>query len=184
MTALGSAIAAKDGDLCYGGGDMGCMGLLARAVLAGGGGVTGVIPSFMLTPGGKFAGGLHGATVEVKDMHERKLKMLEMADAVVACPGGIGTLEELTELLSWVVLGVTNVSIGLLDVEGYWTPFVALLRHMVDAGFMKERFMDAFVIAPTAEELLAKLDVHKAPEALLPASAYETFHDKATKADV
>lgn len=135
-TALGRTLAQAGVGLVFGGGRAGLMGAVADAALAAGGEVTGVIPGFLhdreLTH--------HGVTHlhVVGSMHERKLLMAERADAFIALPGGIGTLEELVEVMTWSQLGILRRPIGLLDVDGFWAPFTALLGHLDAQGFVRE----------------------------------------------
>jgi uncharacterized protein (TIGR00730 family) len=120
--------------LVYGGGDVGLMGAVADAVLRGGGEVIGVIPEALVTR--------EVAHLEVTDlrvvgsMHERKALMADLADGFVALPGGLGTFEELCEILTWSQLGLHTKPCGVLDVAGFWGPFLALLDHAVDEGFV------------------------------------------------
>jgi uncharacterized protein (TIGR00730 family) len=130
---LGTALAAHGIKLVYGGGQRGLMGLLADAALAAGGRVMGIIPEAM-----RAAEGAHeGATelVVVDTMHERKRLMAEQADAFAILPGGVGTLDETFEILSWRQLRLHDKAIFLVDVAGYWRPLRALLDHIVAAGF-------------------------------------------------
>ncbi|HET6510413.1 MAG TPA: TIGR00730 family Rossman fold protein [Baekduia sp.] len=133
----GAAIAElvrRGSDVVYGGGSLGLMGVLADAALRGGGRVTGVIPRFL----DNREIGHHGVTDlrVVETMHERKMLMAELADAFLVLPGGIGTLEEVVEMLSWSQLGLHRKPIGLLDVDGFWEPLVALLDHMTEQRFV------------------------------------------------
>lgn len=142
---LGDLLANKRIALVYGGGGVGLMGLVANAALKGGGRVVGVIPRFLLQ---REAG--HPAlseTVVVETMHERKLQMFERSDAFVVLPGGIGTLEELFEVLSWRTLGLHTKPIVIVDQGGYWQPLAALLRGVVESGFAERTHLDhvAFV---------------------------------------
>jgi uncharacterized protein (TIGR00730 family) len=136
---LGTDMAKSGLDLVYGAGGIGLMGTVARAVLAGGGHVTGVIPDF-----------LKSREVDLKeiqelivtrDMHERKMLMFERADAFVALPGGIGTLEELIEQLTWAQLGQHKKPVIIANIAGFWDPLVALLGHMHATGFLNKPFM-------------------------------------------
>jgi uncharacterized protein (TIGR00730 family) len=142
---LGRLLAGERMTLVYGGGGVGLMGVLANAALAAGGRVVGVIPRFLLR---REAG--HPAlseTVVVETMHERKLQMFERSDAFVVLPGGLGTLEEFFEVLSWRSLGLHTKPIVILDQGGYWDPLAALLRQVVDGGFADPSHLDhvAFV---------------------------------------
>ena len=142
---LGQLLARESIALVYGGGGVGLMGLVANAALKGGGRVVGVIPRFLLQ---REAG--HPAlseTVVVETMHERKLQMFERSDAFVVLPGGIGTLEEFFEVLSWRTLGLHTKPIVIVDEGGYWQPLAALLRGIVEGGFAEPTHLDhvAFV---------------------------------------
>ena len=128
------------------------MGLVANAALKAGGHVVGVIPRFLLK---REAG--HPAlseTVVVETMHERKLQMFERSDAFVVLPGGIGTLEELFEVLSWRTLGLHSKPIVMVDQGGYWQPLAALLRGVVEGGFAERTHLDHVAFVSRLEELL------------------------------
>ena len=133
--ATAAALLDRGIGLVYGGGDVGLMGVVADAVLAGGGEVIGVIPEALVTR--------EVAHLEVTDlrvvgsMHERKALMADLADGFVALPGGLGTFEELSEILTWSQLGLHDKPCGVLDVEAFWAPFLTLLDHAVDEGFIR-----------------------------------------------
>jgi uncharacterized protein (TIGR00730 family) len=130
---LGALLAREGITLVYGGGGVGLMGLLANSALDGGGKVVGIIPRFLLQ---REAG--HPALTEtlvVETMHERKLEMFERSEGFVVLPGGIGTLEELFEVLSWRTLGLHTKPIVIVDQNGYWESLEALLRAVVKGGF-------------------------------------------------
>lgn len=131
---LGGLIAQGKHTLVYGGGAVGSMGAVAEGALAAGGEVIGVLPRFMdeLEWGHRQLSMLH----VVESMHERKLKMLEMADAVVALPGGSGTLEELFEAITWKRLGLISAPIVMLNTNGFYRPVVELLEHAIAQRFM------------------------------------------------
>lgn len=137
-TELGRQLAAAGLRLVYGGGDHGLMGAVATGVLANGGKVTGVIPQFLLDwehpDGGEDLSGIDMITVP--DMHTRKHMMFEEADAFVALPGGIGTLEELVEMLTWAQLKRHTKPVAVLNINGFWDPFAELMDHMQSAGFL------------------------------------------------
>jgi hypothetical protein len=132
---FGRLLAESHVGLVYGGGGLGLMGEIAQSVLAHGGRVTGIIPEFLSVKERM----LRNATeaIVVSDMHQRKKLMFDRSDAFVAMPGGIGTLEELVEQLTWAQLGRHNKPIVLLDVEGFWSPFLGLLAHMRAEGFIR-----------------------------------------------
>jgi uncharacterized protein (TIGR00730 family) len=149
---LGRTMAQNGVGLVYGGGGLGLMGEIARTVLAHGGRVTGIIPEFLSVKEHM----LRGATEMnvVKDMHQRKRLMFEKADAFVALPGGIGTLEELVEQLTWAQLGRHSKPIVLVDVEGYWSPLVELLEHLRREGFIRQGMEVCLRTVDRAEDVL------------------------------
>ena len=156
-TELGARLAAAGIGLVYGGGRVGLMGLLADAALAGGGQVIGIIPSRLRDA--KLA---HtGATelVVVETMHERKRLMAEKADAFAILPGGIGTLDELFEILSWKQLGLHHKPILLAAIGGYWAPLCALIEHIVTKGFARPEARELVRVVPTIAALMATLEV-------------------------
>lgn len=149
---LGELLAREGITLVYGGGGVGLMGLVANASLKGGGRVVGIIPRFLLR---REAG--HPAlteTIVVETMHERKLEMFERSDAFVVLPGGIGTLEELFEVLSWRTLGLHDKPIVIVDHGDYWGPLAALLRSIVDGGFAERSHLDHLAFIGDLKDLL------------------------------
>jgi uncharacterized protein (TIGR00730 family) len=149
---MGALLARERITLVYGGGGVGLMGLVANAALKGGGRVVGVIPRFLLQ---REAG--HPAlteTVVVESMHERKLEMFERSDAFVVLPGGIGTLEELFEVLSWRTLGLHTKPIVIVDQGAYWEPLAALLRSVVEGGFAERNHLDHLAFVRDLGDLL------------------------------
>jgi len=159
--SLGANIARAGLTLIYGGSKFGLMGDVASSALAHGAKVVGVMPT------GLFRGELvhQGLTelVEVKDMHERKAKMGELSDAYIALPGGFGTFEELFEVISWAQLGIHQKPIGLLNVEGYYSPLIELVNHAVRAGFVQETHKALFVSAEDSQTLVQKLQDDERP---------------------
>lgn len=147
--------------LVYGGGSLGLMGVLADAALEAGGTVTGVIPRFL----DDKEVGHHGVTDlrVVETMHERKMLMADLADAFLVLPGGIGTLEEVVEMLSWSQLGLHRKPIGLLDVDGFWQPLVALLDHMTAQRFVGVDHRKLIVSDPDPMVLLDAMEAWEAP---------------------
>ena len=157
------AILAKNGiGLIYGGGAIGIMGELSRAVLDNGGGATGIIPEFLVAREHAVKG-QHGLIV-TRDMHERKRKMFEMADAFVALPGGVGTLEEIVEQMTWAQLGRHKKPILLANIEGFWQPLCALLDHMKALEFIRGDLNFDLLVADKVEDILPML--RKAAEAV------------------
>jgi uncharacterized protein (TIGR00730 family) len=152
--AIGAEIARRGQRLVYGGGDVGTMGVLARSALAAGGKVTGVIPRklYEIVDHVELT-----ELVVAADMHERKARMYETADAFVALPGGIGTLDELFEAWTWRCIGYHDKPIGVLDVAGYYEPLLCFLRSMVDRGFFPLEHFEDLVVETDAAALLDKL---------------------------
>jgi uncharacterized protein (TIGR00730 family) len=152
---FGGILAQNGIGLVYGGGGDGMMGTLARAVLDGGGHVTGIIPEFLT----RREHALRGAQelVVTRDMHERKRKMFEMSDAFVALPGGVGTLEELVEQLTWVQLGRHRKPVLLANIKGFWQPLRALFDHMRALEFIRGDLNFELLVANTADDILPML---------------------------
>jgi uncharacterized protein (TIGR00730 family) len=142
--------------LVYGGASIGLMGVLADTVARTGGDVIGVIPRALVDREIAHSG-LADLRV-VGSMHERKALMTELADAFVALPGGMGTLDELAEAVTWGQLGIHAKPCGLLDVEGYYTDFLAFLDHGAAEGFLRPEHRDALVVETDPEELLDRLE--------------------------
>lgn len=149
---LGRDMARRGIGLVYGGGSLGLMGQVARSVLAGGGHVTGIIPHF-LSNKEKMLKDVQ-ELIMVDDMHQRKRLMFERADAFVALPGGIGTLEELVEQLTWAQLGQHNKPIVLANINGFWTPFLKLLGHMRDQSFIRQGLEVKFVSVDKVADII------------------------------
>lgn len=153
---LGKNIAAAGANLVYGGGDRGLMGIVARTVEANGGGVTGIIPEFLSAREKKFEQA--NELIVVPDMHTRKQMMFEKADAFVALPGGIGTLEELVEQLTWVQLDQHDKPVLLADVGGFWRPLLTLLEHMRENGFIRPGFEVRYSVAEIMSDVMPMLE--------------------------
>jgi uncharacterized protein (TIGR00730 family) len=150
---LGRHMAQAGIGLVYGGGGLGLMGELARAVLAEKGRVTGIIPRF-LSKKERMLREAHEMIV-VDDMHQRKKLMFDRSDAFVALPGGIGTLEELVEQLTWAQLGRHAKPVVLVDVEGFWKPLLDLLQHMRSQGFIRQAMDVPFTTVDGADGVVA-----------------------------
>jgi len=153
--ALGKSLAQGGVRLVYGGGSVGMMGAVARAVLKHGGKVTGIIPEFLFRREQPDA--QNEELIVTRDMHERKQKMFERADAFVALPGGIGTLEELVEQLTWVQIGQHKKPLLLVNINGFWEPLRDLLEHMEKLGFIYGDVQNSLLIADRPEDVLPKL---------------------------
>ena len=152
---FGRLIAAEGIRLVYGGGNVGLMGALADSALQAGGEVIGVIPERMVA----WEVAHHGLTElhRVGSMHERKLKMAELADAFVALPGGVGTLEEIFEVLTWTQLGIHSKPCAFLDVEQYYAGLFQFLDHMAEQRFIKREHLASLLRGDDPRELLIKL---------------------------
>lgn len=149
---LGEILAANDLQLIYGGGHRGLMGKIADTVLAGGGKVTGIIPGFMCDVEWNHTGLTN--LILVESMHERKEKLATMADAVVALPGGCGTMEELLEVITWKRLGIFTKPIIICNVSGYFDPLIEMLNRSVDENFMGEEHRKMWDVVETADQVL------------------------------
>ncbi|MFP7673429.1 TIGR00730 family Rossman fold protein [Marivita sp. S0852] len=153
--ALGRAIADEGWRLVYGAGDVGLMGLTARAAQKAGGDTFGVIPAHLL----EWEVGKRDLTsfIVTETMHERKKVMLMNADAIVVLPGGAGSLDEFFEALTWRQLGLHSKPIMLLDVDGYWAPLSGLLQHVVDQGFADASLLDFVATTTSASDTILAL---------------------------
>lgn len=152
---LGRAMGAAGIGLVYGGGSIGLMGIMARSVMEAGGHVTGIIPQF-LKEREVMLETAHDLVV-TGDMHERKRAMFDRADAFVALPGGIGTLEELVEIMTWAQLGQHRKPVLMANINGFWDPLVALLRHMGDEGFIRSGFEVSYLVAERVADVVPML---------------------------
>jgi uncharacterized protein (TIGR00730 family) len=161
---LGENLAAQGIALVYGGGNVGLMGKVAEGVMAKGGHVTGVIPEHLL----KMEVGHTGLSelVVVDTMHTRKHRMFELADAFVVLPGGLGTLDETFEILTWKQLGLHCKPVVLLDAQGFWEPLLTLVDSMIAAGFVAPRHRDLFAVAKSAEEVVPLAMASETPSAV------------------
>jgi hypothetical protein len=154
--ATAAAMVERGVDLVYGGGRLGLMGLIADNVLAGGGKVFGVIPRALVQLEVAHTGLTELHTVET--MHERKATMTDLADAFLALPGGIGTLDELFEAWSWNALGYHKKPFCLLNVEGYWDGMIEFIDHATESGFLSAQRREQLLVAGTPGEALDLLD--------------------------
>ena len=157
---LGQTLAAHDIELVYGGADIGLMGKVADTVLHAGGTVIGVIPK-------SFAHKVsHLGITElyvVDSMHERKAKMFDLSDGFIALPGGYGTVEEITELLTWAQLGLNGKPCGLINVNGYFDALLSFFDSAVTEGFVKQEHRDMLLVGTTPEDILVKIYDYEAP---------------------
>ncbi len=148
---FGAQLAEAGIGLVFGGGGDGLMGRIARATLAGGGRVTGVIPTFLIRKERALVEAQE--MIVVADMHERKRLMYERADAFVALPGGVGTLEELAEQLTWAKLMRHHKPILIADIAGFWRPLLGVFAHMRNFEFMHDGFDEHYLVAERAEDI-------------------------------
>jgi uncharacterized protein (TIGR00730 family) len=167
--SFGKILAENGVRLVYGGGSIGLMGAVAEAVLEHGGDALGIIPEFLTRK--ERPRQLAQETIITRDMHERKQKMFEHADAFVALPGGIGTLEELVEQMTWAQLGRHKKPILVANINGYWNPFLTLIEHMGTQKFLPGAPRVECLVANRVEDILPKLqqanrDVSEAEKAM------------------
>ncbi len=167
---LGSALAIQKIGLVYGGYGEGLMGALSGAVLAQGGSVCGVTPRGLFGDGKPHAPNVQ--LIEVEDMHARKQKMMQLADAFIALPGGVGTYEELFETFSWAQLGLHQKPIGLLNIAGFFDPLLAMLRHTAEQGFMGQQALGRLLVFEEPRLLLQQLAVEM-PTIQLPGEIHQ-----------
>ncbi|MAP53852.1 TIGR00730 family Rossman fold protein [Altibacter sp.] len=158
---LGETFAQREITLVYGAAKIGVMGIIAKATLDAGGKVTGVIPGFLKKKEVVHLGLTQLITTD--NMHERKLRMQELSDGFIAMPGGIGTLEELFEILTWLQLGLHTKPIGLLNINGFYNDLLQLLETMVRKGFVAMETYELLLVDTTLHGLLEKMSQFKAP---------------------
>lgn len=158
--ALGRAMALSGIRLVYGGGTKGIMGAVAAGVLSNGGDVTGIIPEFLVDmEATRHSLGQLSELIITKDMHERKHMMFERADAFVTLPGGIGTLEEIVEIMTWAQLGRHGKPMVFANINGFWDPMLELIRHMRDQGFIhRSHLLRPLVIGDVEQIVPAIID--------------------------
>src|SRR5271170_2996287 len=158
---LGGVLAARGIALVYGGGRIGLMGLMADACLQAGGQVIGIIPEFLRS---REVG--HGAVTElvvVDSMHLRKQTMFDRSDGFVILPGGLGTLDEAFEVLTWKQLRLHDKPIVVADIAGYWQPFAALIDHVIGAGFAAPAMRKLFTVVAEIDQIVPALEAAAAP---------------------
>jgi uncharacterized protein (TIGR00730 family) len=153
--ALGRAIAAHGLRLVFGGGTKGIMGAVARGALDSGGAVTGIIPTFLVNrEGSGVTPDLYDELVVTADMHERKHAMFDKSDAFVALPGGIGTVEEIVEIMTWAQLGRHRKPMVFANIGRFWDPMLALIEHMKAEGFLHSQHLVQPLIVNNAEAIV------------------------------
>lgn len=159
---LADAIIRKDCSLVYGGSSVGLMGVVADRMLAKGGNVTGVMPKGLILGEMVHPGLTH--LVEVDDMHARKDKMNELSDGFIALPGGIGTFDELFEILCWAQIGIHHKPIGLMNFAGYFDPLLQLIQHTIDHEFANQSNLDLLCVSDDPDLLLDKMAAYTPPD--------------------
>jgi len=160
---VGHGLAARGVGLVYGGGGLGLMGVVSDSVLEAGGHVTGIIPNFL-----RHAERQHdqlSRLIVTSDMFERKQTMFDLSDGFLALPGGIGTLDEMLEVLTWRQLGQVNKPLVLLDEDGFWAPFIAALEHAVERGFAGENIRELYRAEHSLDAAFAALGLAEAERA-------------------
>ncbi|QUX93479.1 TIGR00730 family Rossman fold protein [Marinomonas sp. A3A] len=161
VKALGEYLARQGVDVVYGGGKVGLMGVIANSALKAGGKVIGVIPTHLESK--EIA---HTGLTElhvVANMHERKAKMSELADAFVALPGGVGTLEEMFEIWTWGQLGLHDKPCAFYNINGFYDPLFTMVESMQKAGFVKQSYIDMIINVNTPETLVSAFKNYQAP---------------------
>ena len=160
---LGTLLAESGVELVYGGSRLGLMGVLADAALAAGGRVTGIIPSHLHDRELAHSGLSH--MIVVASMHERKQRMFEFADAFAVLPGGLGTLDETIEMLTWRQLGLHEKPVIIADIAGYWVPLLALFEHAIARGFAAALSRELYRVVARVEDVLPTLAALPQPSA-------------------
>jgi uncharacterized protein (TIGR00730 family) len=158
---LGRLLAEARIRLVFGGGRVGLMGIMADAALQAGGEVVGIIPDHLV----RLEVGHASATelIQVRTMHERKQKMADLSDGFAVLPGGLGTLDETFEIVTWKQLRLHDKPIVLVDVAGYWKPLAGLIEHMIKEGFVQPAHRRLFGIVPSVEDVIPALEAMPAP---------------------
>ena len=159
--ALGKTLAEQNIELVYGGANVGLMGAVADGALNAGGKVIGVLPNFLRSKEIAHLGLTE--LILVESMHERKTKMNELCDGVIALPGGFGTLEELFEMLTWAQLGLHKKPIAILNVNGFYDALIELLQTMTEKGLLKEVNQKMLLVSDTIDDLLYQMKNYVAP---------------------
>lgn len=158
---LGKKLALENIELVYGGANVGLMGAVANGTLESSGKVIGVLPNFLKSK--EIAHNELSELILVDSMHERKTKMNDLCDGVIALPGGFGTLEELFEMLTWGQLGLHKKPIGILNINGFYDNLIAFLDDMVTKGLLKDVNRKMVLISDNIDELILKMKTYQAP---------------------
>lgn len=160
-TLLGETLAKKNIELVYGGANVGLMGAVADGILNNGGKAIGVLPHFLQSK--EIAHEKLSELILVETMHERKTKMSELCDGVIALPGGFGTLEELFEMVTWAQLGLHSKPIGILNINGFYDSLIEMIQTMVDKGFLKKVNQQMLLVSSDIDDLFDKVENYVAP---------------------
>jgi uncharacterized protein (TIGR00730 family) len=154
-TLLGETLAKQQIDLIYGGANVGLMGAVANGALKEGGKVIGVLPKFLESK--EIAHQELTELIIVDNMHERKTIMHDLCDGIISLPGGLGTLEELFEMVTWSQLGLHKKPVGLLNIGGYYDPLIQMIQTMVDKDFLKESDQNILIVSDNVDDLLNQM---------------------------
>jgi uncharacterized protein (TIGR00730 family) len=158
---VGKALAQRNISLVYGGAKVGLMGAVADGALSAGGEVIGVFPDFLQDR--EIAHDRLTELIIVDSMHERKMRMNDLSDGVIALPGGFGTLEELFEMLTWAQLGLVNKPIALLNTAGYYNGLIRLIGNMADTGFLTNNHREMLLVDPDIDPILDRMSHYRPP---------------------
>lgn len=158
---LGQTLAAQNIGLVYGGAAIGLMGAVASGAIEHGGTVTGVLPRFLQTK--EIAHDGLSELILVDTMHERKQKMNELSDGVIALPGGYGTLEELFEMLTWAQLSLHEKPIALLNIDGFYDELIAMIDKMVQKGFLNKEYKEMIIVSADIDQLIDQMQNYQVP---------------------
>ena len=158
---LGKSLAKRNIEIVYGGANVGLMGAVADGALSANGKVIGILPEFL--QGKEIAHKNLTELIITETMHERKIKMDELSDGVIALPGGYGTLEKFFEMLTWAQLGLHKKPIAILNINGFYDALETLIQTMVDKGFLKEVNQKMLLISENIDDLLSKMNAYIAP---------------------
>lgn len=158
---LGKTLAKQNIGLVYGGANVGLMGAVADGALSENGTVIGVLPNFLRSKEIAHLGLTE--LILVESMHERKMKMNDLCDGVIALPGSFGTMEELFEMLTWEQLGLHKKPIAILNINGFYDPLIALTKTMVEKGFLKNEYQEMLLVSDNIDDLLHQMKNYTAP---------------------
>ena len=159
---LGKTLALNGIEVVYGGANVGLMKVVADGAIDHGGKVTGVLPGFLKDK--ELNHERLTKIVIVKTMHERKYKMNQLCDGVIALPGGYGTMDEFFEMMTWGQLGLHKKPVAALNINGFYDPLISLAGNMWKEGFLKKEYLDSLLVGTTIEEVMSKIKAYQAPE--------------------